>query len=82
MSLVKETLVYMVSSYSKFEFSRQITETQAFVLVFARKTIEFLTAKHWLSQKLRRAVQKKKKTGKENSNLLYVENLHTSFSFT
>ena len=78
MSLVEETLVYMVSSYSKFEFSHQITETQAFVLVFARKTIEFLTAKHWLSQKLRRAVLKKV-TGKENSNLLYVENLHTAF---
>ena len=42
-------LVYMVSSYSKFEYSHQITKTWAFVLVFARKTTEFLTAKHWLS---------------------------------
>ena len=81
-------LVYMLLSYSKFEFSRQITKTRAFVLVFARKTIEFLTAKHWLSllsvtYKLRRTVLKKGKhrvTGKENSNLLYVENTHTSLS--
>jgi hypothetical protein len=26
----------------------QITESQAFALVFVRKTAEFLTAKHWL----------------------------------
>ena len=44
---VEETLVF--STYSKFEFSHQITESQAFVLSFARKTIEFLTAKHWIS---------------------------------
>ena len=41
---------YMVSTYSKFEFTHKITESQAFVFVFARKTTEFLmTAKHWLS---------------------------------
>ena len=45
----EEKLVYMFSTFSKFEFSHQITEHQAFVLVFARKTTEFLTAKHWLS---------------------------------
>jgi len=38
-------------------------ERQAFVLVFARKKTELLTAKHWLSylpvtQKLRRRVHK------------------------
>ena len=33
---VGETLVYMFSTYSKFEFSYQITESRAFV--FARKT--------------------------------------------
>ena len=47
-SSVEETLVYMFSTYSKFEFSHKITKSQAFVLVFARKTTEFLTAKHLL----------------------------------
>ena len=42
---VEETLVYMFSSYSKFEFCHQITEIQALVLVFSRKRTEFLTAK-------------------------------------
>ena len=40
---------HLSSKYSKFEFAHIITESQAFVLVFARKTTEFLTAKHWLS---------------------------------
>ena len=39
--LVEETLVYMIKTYSKFEFSHQITEIQAFVLVSARKTTEY-----------------------------------------
>ena len=47
--LVEKTLVYMFSRYSKFENFHQITESQDFVLVFARKATEFLTAKHWLS---------------------------------
>ena len=42
--LVEKTLVF--STYSKFEFSHQITESQALVLVFARKTIKFFTAKY------------------------------------
>jgi len=45
---MEETLVYMFSTHNKFEFSHQIIESQAFVLVFARKTTEVLTAKHWL----------------------------------
>ena len=48
--LVKETLMYKFSPYSKFEFSHQRTESQAFVLVFVRKT-EFLTAKLPVTQK-------------------------------
>ena len=32
---MEETLVYMFSTYSKFEVSHQITEGQAFVLFFA-----------------------------------------------
>ena len=38
--------------YSKFEFSHQRTESEAFVT----KTTEFLTAKHWLtySQRLKK----------------------------
>ena len=45
---VEETVVYKFSSYSKFEFSHQITEIQSFVLDFAKKTTEFIIAKHWL----------------------------------
>ena len=37
-------IVYMLSTYSKFEFPHQITESQAFVLVFVMKTTEFLPA--------------------------------------
>jgi len=44
---MEETFVFMFSTYNKFEFSSQITESRA--LVFARKTTEVLTAKHWLS---------------------------------
>ena len=47
--LLEESLMYELSIYSKFGFSRQRTESQAFVLVFVRKATEFLTAKHWLS---------------------------------
>jgi hypothetical protein len=47
--LGEETLVYKFSPYSKFELSRQRTDSQAFILVFVRKKTEFLTAKHWLS---------------------------------
>ena len=36
-------------SCTKFEFSRQKTKSQAFGLVFVRKTTEFLTAKRCLS---------------------------------
>ena len=46
---MEKTLVFMFSTYNKFEFSSQITESRAFVLVFARKTTEVFTAKHWLS---------------------------------
>jgi len=37
---MEEMLVYMFSTHNKFEFSHQITESQAFFLVFARKTTE------------------------------------------
>ena len=47
--IVKVAAYLKFSTYSKFQFSHHITESQAFVLVFARKTTEFLTAKHKLS---------------------------------
>ena len=46
---VEKAHVYKFSPYSKFEFSRQRTDGQAFVLVFVGKKTKFLTAKHWLS---------------------------------
>ena len=59
---MEETLMYNFSAYSKFEFYHQRTESQAFVLVFVRKTTEFLTAKLLVNQKLRRTVLKKVNT--------------------
>jgi hypothetical protein len=46
---VEERIYKKKSKYSKFEFSLPRTENHAFVLVFVRKTTEFLTAKYWLS---------------------------------
>ena len=46
---VEEWLHKKTSQYSKFEFSLPRTESHAFVLVFVRKTTEFLTTKHWLN---------------------------------
>ena len=37
---MEKTLVDMFSTYSRFEKFHQITESQAFVLVFARKTTD------------------------------------------
>ena len=42
---MEETLVYQFSSYSKFEFFHHRTASQGFVLVFVRKTTEFLIEK-------------------------------------
>ena len=63
---MKETLAY--HKYSKFEFFLKRTESRGFVLVFVRKTSEFLTAKHWPSYVTVTVTQKRRRTVLKNVN--------------